>query len=171
MRLHRSGRSLASSVQAAVRWAPLQTPIPEPLCHAQVSLSSITILLPRIPLTCALVAPQNHPHRPLECVCPAHRRPPPPSSSEADLPSPAPPSALPELAPAPDTTTDTAAYHARITEPFEKLLSIPGVHKGHVGPPKIADRAKGFDWGEDQVFPSTLFPFSVLVGGGRRTRD
>lgn len=93
------------------------------------------------------------------------------SLQRADLPSPAPPSALPELAPAPDTVTDTAAYHARITEPFEKLLSIPGVHKGHVGPPKIADRAKGFDWGENPVFPLTPFPFSVLVGGGRRTRD
>lgn len=81
MHLHRSGRSLASIVQAAVRWAPLQTPIPEPLCHAQVSLSTITILLPRIRLTCPLVAPQNHPHRPLECVCPAHCRPPPPSLS------------------------------------------------------------------------------------------
>lgn len=81
MHLHRSGRSLVSIVQAAVRWAPLQTPIAEPLCHAQVSLSSITILLPRIRLTCPLVAPQNHPHRPLECVCPAHCRPPPPSLS------------------------------------------------------------------------------------------
>ncbi|CDZ96826.1 Stress responsive alpha-beta barrel [Phaffia rhodozyma] len=62
-----------------------------------------------------------------------------------------------KLAPPPSSITavaDIAAHQAQVKARFQKLLTVPGVLEGYVGEPKIADRAKGFDWGFYAVFES-----------------
>ncbi|KAL7409210.1 hypothetical protein BDY24DRAFT_404047 [Mrakia frigida] len=60
-----------------------------------------------------------------------------------------------KLAPPPSTLTsasDVAAHTQKIHDGIAKLLTVPGPLEGFVGPPKIADRAKGFDFGFYSVF-------------------
>ena len=46
------------------------------------------------------------------------------------------------------SAADIAAHQAKVKAGIAKLLTVPGPLEGFVGPPKIADRAKGFDFGE-----------------------
>jgi hypothetical protein len=76
-----------------------------------------------------------------------------------------------KLAPPPASLTsasEIAAHQKKVQDGIKKLLNVPGPLEGYVGPPKIADRAKGFDLGMCMVLFCDLRGRVALWLEGRR---